>query len=69
MKPEQTKYTVEISDRIEDFDPEDPYTSPQYFHFDTDDKMLEFVKEMVTVHDGHSDQREVVLPVVLLCVV
>ena len=46
----EIKYTVAVSDNIDDFDSENMYSSPQYFQIHSNDELEKFVKQMAVTY-------------------
>lgn len=46
----EIKYTVAVSDNIDDFDSENMYRSPQYFYMHSNDELEKFVHQMVITY-------------------
>lgn len=47
------KYTVAVSDDLEDFNTSETYRSPQYFYMHSNDELEKFVHQMVVVYKKH----------------
>lgn len=50
---QEAKYTVAISDNVNDFDTDDSYRSPQFFHIYSNDELEKFVHQMAITYKKH----------------
>lgn len=47
---QEIKYTVAVSDNLDDFDTENYFLSPQYFYMHSVEELEKFLREMIVVH-------------------